>query len=626
MVLGNLGLGRAGTSSGQNLQQDCAPPRPCPACGGLQCLCRPRFFAGQLLTEEDLNRLETYIIEKNRLHNRYLHGWGVVCGLKVRCHPCPGYVTITSGYAISPCGDDIIVCNDDTINLCDLIQKYKDQCRRQAQCDPPRYDANPECEEDDGEWLLMIRYVERPSRGVTPLMNPGTPAPCGCAKCNCGGSSSCGCGCHHGSNGSGKTMTSSATSAASRRATPRQCEPTLICEGYVYEVCKVPRQTQTNPDDPTRPPGTGTGFTPNPALDSAQHGQMAVQMLAGMQPYFAEMPDLPQNAEMQQMRQWGSDFKARLLNYLSDFPCRDDAAYADLAAYQVPDPADGQSAGMYKMAVLNSAASVIRPYLSREICQRLLPDCPPPAQNACVCLARIQVRTSGSTCYIRDICNISCRRFVVTFPNLGYWLNLTPYLRILRLILERICCGRRSSVVGRITNSIRSVLGRSAAISTVGGPGGAAVGINTGGTTTLKSPDTTKQFAGLLWQTLANRPRQVDTDTLFLGGIGATDEEGQPFMTQEELQNPIEFLLLNQLVTPVLRGLIPERLSDHIAQTFASGDLPASTGGDFAAGGGFVARRAAPTDELSAMREEMESLQRMVRDQQAAIEELRRNV
>ena len=60
----------------------------CPACGGLQCLCRPRFFAGQLLTEEDLNRLDHYIVEKNKLHNRYLHGWGVVCGLEVVCHPC----------------------------------------------------------------------------------------------------------------------------------------------------------------------------------------------------------------------------------------------------------------------------------------------------------------------------------------------------------------------------------------------------------------------------------------------------------------------------------------------------------------------------------------------------------
>ena len=39
----------------------CAPARskcPCPDCGGLECLCRPRFFAGQLLTEETMNQLD----------------------------------------------------------------------------------------------------------------------------------------------------------------------------------------------------------------------------------------------------------------------------------------------------------------------------------------------------------------------------------------------------------------------------------------------------------------------------------------------------------------------------------------------------------------------------------------
>src|SRR6478752_10295708 len=100
---------------------DCRPkpacdPRPvCPDCGGLECLCRPRFFAGQLLTDEDLNLLDHYIVEKNKLHNRYLHGWGVVCGLEVFCQPCEGQVTVTAGYALSPCGDDIILCANDTV-------------------------------------------------------------------------------------------------------------------------------------------------------------------------------------------------------------------------------------------------------------------------------------------------------------------------------------------------------------------------------------------------------------------------------------------------------------------------------------------------------------------------------
>src|SRR4051812_39330766 len=81
------------------------PPSPCcdttcASCGLLECLCRPRFFAGQLLSEQDLNRLDSYIRAKNRMHNLQLHGWGVVNGLQVRCGDCGDGVIVGTGYAI----------------------------------------------------------------------------------------------------------------------------------------------------------------------------------------------------------------------------------------------------------------------------------------------------------------------------------------------------------------------------------------------------------------------------------------------------------------------------------------------------------------------------------------------
>src|SRR5687768_10542088 len=97
-------------------------PTPCPACGGLECLCRPRFFAGQLLTDQDLNRLDGYIRKKNRLHNRYMHGWGVVCGLEATCHDCENLVSVSSGYAVTPCGDDVILCEPAVVDVCALIR------------------------------------------------------------------------------------------------------------------------------------------------------------------------------------------------------------------------------------------------------------------------------------------------------------------------------------------------------------------------------------------------------------------------------------------------------------------------------------------------------------------------
>src|SRR5215831_10675716 len=114
---------------------DCRPtpecdPRPvCPACGGLECLCRPRFFAGQLLSDEDLNRLDHYVVAKNRLHNRYLFGTGVVCGLEVVCSTCDpaggDSVIVKTGYALSPCGNDIVVCKEEAVNVCDLINRCR---------------------------------------------------------------------------------------------------------------------------------------------------------------------------------------------------------------------------------------------------------------------------------------------------------------------------------------------------------------------------------------------------------------------------------------------------------------------------------------------------------------------
>jgi hypothetical protein len=55
------------------------------------CLPLPRFervkyFYGQLLGVRELQSEQDYFFEKHRLHNRYLHGYGVICGLEVE--PC----------------------------------------------------------------------------------------------------------------------------------------------------------------------------------------------------------------------------------------------------------------------------------------------------------------------------------------------------------------------------------------------------------------------------------------------------------------------------------------------------------------------------------------------------------
>ena len=48
---------------------------------------RPRYFPRQLITADDLTLEQEYFRNKLRLHNRLLHGWGVVCGAQV--YPVP---------------------------------------------------------------------------------------------------------------------------------------------------------------------------------------------------------------------------------------------------------------------------------------------------------------------------------------------------------------------------------------------------------------------------------------------------------------------------------------------------------------------------------------------------------
>jgi hypothetical protein len=89
--------------------------RPC--AGGLVSLERPRYFAGRLLTPEDLADEQDYFRERLRRHNRLLHGWGIVSGLEVEpAGSCT--VTISPGYALDPSGEEIVVPEPTRHDVC----------------------------------------------------------------------------------------------------------------------------------------------------------------------------------------------------------------------------------------------------------------------------------------------------------------------------------------------------------------------------------------------------------------------------------------------------------------------------------------------------------------------------
>lgn len=395
--------------------------QPCPACGGLNCLCRPRFFPGQCLTEDDLNRLTQYIVAKNQLHNRYLVGTGVVCGLDVSCSPCGNNLSVSAGYAIDTCGNDIIVCGDDSVDICALINA----CTPASSSNCAPYKDTSACRDMEQEWILAISYAESPSRGVTALT--------GSAQCSCGSGSGGGCGC-----GSQKPAFSccgvpagNSTTAPStklpRRGAPPTCEPTLTCETYRYEVFQAP---------------------PAPARPTLFGGEMLAQIKCCVDNLFGSLPALPVPAkgEKSVSQTATSAYLCNLRLALIDHARANGGSKCTVLdrLNTIRTPVSGQDdAGRadFGLAADNARlelAAVMIELLVDCVCTAALPPCPQPGDPR-VPLASVKVRASD--CSIISICDWTpLRKNVVTTKTLGYWLGWLPFVPLLREFMQDLCC------------------------------------------------------------------------------------------------------------------------------------------------------------------------------------------
>ncbi|MBI5877231.1 MAG: hypothetical protein HZB53_06250 [Chloroflexi bacterium] len=76
-------------------------------------LARNNYFDMKLLVARDFTDEQRFFIGKDRRHNQRLHGWGTVCGLRVKPHPNPNcrqqYVVIEPGTAIDCCGREVLI-------------------------------------------------------------------------------------------------------------------------------------------------------------------------------------------------------------------------------------------------------------------------------------------------------------------------------------------------------------------------------------------------------------------------------------------------------------------------------------------------------------------------------------
>jgi hypothetical protein len=405
-------------------------PCCCPACTGLQCLDRTRFFAGQLLTEADLNNDQSYWLAKSRLHNRYLFGWGVVCGMQVVCSPCEGWVTVKTGYAIDPCGNDIIVCSEQPFNVIQAIQG----CCTPAQppdCSPLRSAPPPNCQDAIQKWCITIQYEEQPTRTVTPLKQTSTQSACGCG---CGGGSSksasnggCGCG------GGTKPATSGSaacccSSAPMKASTTPGCEPTRILEGFRLGVCPAPPDPANNPAG-----GTKLGTRTFPGAACIQAGEKIILQ----QPPFNGVTD-PNVAYT-----LACNYLMTIRKYLATASFTSCKEVDDLNNTAIPKPSQTQGYVGQVESIVASMVQSLQTLLLDCVCFALLPTCPPDPCTNCLILACVTIQNGE----IIDICHFGGgRRQVVTFPALGYWLSLFGVDKLLTTLtnfLEQFCCEGR---------------------------------------------------------------------------------------------------------------------------------------------------------------------------------------
>ena len=68
---------------------------------------RPNFFSGKLLTAEDLAQEQEYVLDKFKRHNRTLHGFGIISGLKVSVRA--GQVNVEPGIALDCEGNELMI-------------------------------------------------------------------------------------------------------------------------------------------------------------------------------------------------------------------------------------------------------------------------------------------------------------------------------------------------------------------------------------------------------------------------------------------------------------------------------------------------------------------------------------
>jgi hypothetical protein len=173
--------GDCGCGGGGGGSDECGCAGTCDLHGSEAGLERTRYYPRQIVTSDDLTQDQLYVRDRLRLHNRFLHGWGIACGLTVQ--PCADdtgeglscRVKVSAGYAIDPYGNEIVVGTGQVLDLCkeDLEGNLSCVPRTDSWCQPVDAVRRP------GAYHLAVRWIEEAIKPVHAATG------CSCRESSC---------------------------------------------------------------------------------------------------------------------------------------------------------------------------------------------------------------------------------------------------------------------------------------------------------------------------------------------------------------------------------------------------------------------------------------------------------
>jgi hypothetical protein len=119
---------------------------------------RNNYFVGKRLSPKSFELEQSYHIERRRLLNRAIHGWGIVYGFSITAEPRPGgqnaqQLVMGAGFALDQSGRELVFTPGKTLTFSDLyvptLSEYKTGATPSQTC-----------------WVLSAHYAERPIEPV----------------------------------------------------------------------------------------------------------------------------------------------------------------------------------------------------------------------------------------------------------------------------------------------------------------------------------------------------------------------------------------------------------------------------------------------------------------------------